>query len=81
MTGGSGWNAIMQYSFLHVFANDGTIDSQELALIEKLALEDGQVDDRERAVLSRIFDRISAETVSVEVWNEIERFKRQYQVP
>jgi hypothetical protein len=31
-------NAIMQYSFLYVFANDGTIDAQELAMIEKLAL-------------------------------------------
>ena len=54
---GSGWNAIMQYSFLHVFANDRTIDQQELAMLEKLALSDSEVDDEERAVLSRVFSR------------------------
>ena len=48
----------MQYSFLRVFANDGTIDAEELAMLEKLALEDGSVDPRERDVLSRIFARV-----------------------
>jgi len=81
MKTGSSWNAIMQYSFLHVFANDGTIDADELAMIERLALEDGTIDDQERAVLGRIFDRVSAKTVSDEVWQEITRFKARYQIP
>jgi uncharacterized membrane protein YebE (DUF533 family) len=81
MKTGSSWNAIMQYSFLRVFANDGTIDAGELAMIERLALEDGLVDDQERAVLGRIFDRVSAKTVSDEVWQEITRFKARYQIP
>lgn len=81
MTNGSSWNAIMQYSFLRVFANDGTIDAGELAMLEKLALEDGQVDDRERAVLSRIFERVGSETVSPAVRDEISRFKERYQIP
>src|SRR3546814_20791171 len=59
---GSGWNAIMQYSVLHVFANDRTIDSRELAMLQKLALSDSQVDDQERAVLSRVFSRVSETT-------------------
>jgi tellurite resistance protein len=80
-TTGSSWNAIMQYSFLRVFANDGTIDTAELAMLQKLALEDGDVDDRERAVLSRIFAKVSAETVSPEVWEEIVRFKARFQIP
>ena len=80
-TTGSNWNAIMQYSFLRVFANDGTIDSEELAMLEKLALEDGTVDDRERVVLSRIFERVNENTVSPEVWQEIARFKVRYQIP
>ncbi len=71
----------MQYSFLRVFANDGTIDADELAMIERLALEDGMIDDQERAVLGRIFDRVSAKTVSDEVWQEITRFKARYQIP
>ena len=54
-------NAIMQYSFLYVFANDGTIDGQELAMLEKLALEDGTVDAQERDILSRIFSRVTAQ--------------------
>jgi len=81
MKTGSSWNAIMQYSFLHVFANDGTIDADELAMIERLALEDGTIDDQERAVLGRIFDRVNPKSVSDEVWQEITRFKARYQIP
>ncbi len=81
MTTNSAWNAIMQYSFLRVFANDGTIDAGELAMLEKLALEDGVVDDRERAVLSRIFGRVSEDTVTPDVWNEVCRFKQRYDIP
>ena len=71
----------MQYSFLRIFANDGTIDADELAMLEKLALEDGTVDDRERDVLSRIFARVNAGTVSAEVWPEISRFKERHRIP
>jgi len=38
-------NAIMKYLVLSVFANDRTIDSGELAMLERLALQDGTVDD------------------------------------
>ena len=71
----------MQYSFLVAFANDGTIDAKELAMFEKLALEDGVVDEQERAVLSRVFARVNPATVSKEVWDEICRFKSEYQIP
>jgi hypothetical protein len=77
----SAWNAIMQYSFLRVFANDGTIDAAELAMLEKLALEDGKVDDAEREVLGRIFARVSSDTVSEEVWSEVCRFKEHHAIP
>ena len=80
-TPGSTWNAIMQYSFLRIFANDGTIDAGELAMLEKLALEDGTVDDKEREVLSHIFARVSADTVEADVWQEICRFKERHQIP
>jgi hypothetical protein len=71
----------MQYSFLRVFANDGTIDAAELAMLEKLALEDGKVDDAEREVLGRIFARVSSDTVSEEVWSEVCRFKEHHAIP
>jgi len=80
-TGSSSWNAIMQYSFLHVFANDGSIDAQELAMIERLALSDATVDDKERAVLAQIFARVSEDTVTPEVWQEVCRFKEQHGIP
>lgn len=77
----SNWNAIMQYSFLHVFANDGHIDQDELQMIERLALQDGAVDPREREVLSRVFARVSPDTVDPAVREEIERFKERYDIP
>ncbi len=74
-------NAIMQYSFLSAFANDGTIDAAELAMFERLALEDGTVDTQEREMLSRIFSRVTKETVDDDVWTEICRFKNHHQIP
>jgi hypothetical protein len=76
----SSWNAIMQYSFLRVFANDGTIDADELAMLERLALRDGIVDDKERAVLSRIFARVEPGTVTPGIWDEICRFKAEHSI-
>lgn len=76
--GTSGWNAIMQYSFLRIFANDGTIDTEELAMLERLAMADGEIDDQERSVLSNIFARISSETVSADVWHGIGEFKARH---
>lgn len=81
MTKGSGWNSIMQYSFLHVFANDGLIDGDELRMIERLALEDGVVDEQEREVLSRVFARVDTATVDAAVADEIRRFKERHAIP
>ena len=77
----SAWNAIMQYSFLRVFANDGLIDREELEMLERLALEDGQVDERERQVLARIFARIDVSAADPAVVEEIQRFKLQHRIP
>ena len=74
----SSWNEIMQYSFLAVFANDGRLDAAEMAMLERLALRDGTVDAQERAVLSRIFAKVSADSVTPEVWDEISTFKAQH---
>ena len=68
------------YSFLAVFANDGTIDEGELKMLEKIALEDGQIDSEERRVLGYLFGRVSEETVSETVWNEIQRLREEYDI-
>jgi len=78
---GSNWNAIMQYSFLHVFANDGLIDQDELQMLERLALQDGVVDDKERDVLMRVFARVNPQTIDPVVRDEIQRFKTQFGIP
>ena len=77
----SNWNAIMQYSFLHVFANDGHIDHDELQMLERLALQDGDVDPQEREVLSRVFARVSPQTIAPSVLEEIEQFKARFNIP
>jgi hypothetical protein len=71
----------MQYSFLRVFANDNTIDDAELGMLMRLALRDEQVDENEKRVLAGIFGRVSAETVSAEVWEGICRFKADHGIP
>lgn len=68
------------YSFLVVFANDGTIDEGELKLLEKIAMEDGEIDDEERKVLRLIFSRVSKETVTDAVWEEINSFRSQHEI-
>jgi hypothetical protein len=78
---GSAWNRIMQYSFIKVFATDGVIDEQELGMLRRLALEDGQVDQQEREVLSRIFARVSPDALEPHVREEIQRFKVKYSIP
>ena len=77
----SNWNAIMQYSFIRIFANDGTIDAAELAMLERLAMADGLVDDRERNVLASIFSRINPDNVSTDVREDIETFKALHRIP
>jgi len=52
-----------------------------LQMLERLALQDGQVDERERDVLARVFARINPQTVDPSVLDEINRFKAQFSIP
>lgn len=70
--------AIRNYSFLVVFANDDRIDAGELAKLEELALRDGVVDDEEKETLQAIFSRVTREEVEPEVWAEMESFRTRY---
>lgn len=69
---------LAMYSFLRVFANDGIVDADELAFMERVALRDGRVDADERAVLQRIFDRVDASEVDTETRAKIRAFKKRH---
>ena len=84
MTGkneGSSWRQIVQYSFLKVFADDMLIDAAELAVLKKLALMDGVVDEQERRVLADIFKRVEGFSLEPGVREEIERFCAEHGIP
>ena len=68
------------YSFLVVFANDSTIDENELHFLEKLALEDNQIDEDEKKVLKNIFERVSDEELTKKVLEEIKEFRDKYKI-
>lgn len=76
----SGAKQLMGYSFLVVFANDDTISEGELAMLEKLALEDKVVDEDEKRVLRKIFSRVTKEQLADAVWKEITRFREKYDI-
>jgi len=75
---GSKAGDILRYSFLRVFANDATIDQDELDFMQRLALEDGAVDEAERKILARIFGRVTEDTVAPEVWADIVAFRQRH---
>lgn len=68
---------LIAYSFLVVFANDDTIDENELKMLQRLALKDGIVDEDEKRVLRNIFSRVSKEKLTEKVWNEITKFRKK----
>jgi len=80
MTSDSGAKRLAAYSFLVVFANDGTISHEELGMLERIAIEDNVIDDAEKQVLRAIFSRVSQESVSPEVWQSVGEFRAKYGV-
>ena len=77
---GSSWRHLIQYSFLKVFDDDEMIDAGEWAILKKLALADGVVDERERMVLGKIFDRVDPKSLDPKVREEIEAFRAEHGV-
>ena len=69
---------ILGFSFLRVFARDGVLHAGEIEMIERLAMRDGVIDSKERAVLARIFDRIDPTRLDQEVRDSIQRFRERH---
>ncbi len=70
----------LAYSSIPVFANDGTIDMEELNFLLGIALRDNQVDEDEKRVLQNIFAQLGPEDVSEKVWARITEIKKKYQL-
>ncbi len=80
MSSESGAKQLMGYSFLVVFANDGTISEEELKMLERIALEDKVVDEEEKRVLRTIFSRAEKTQLSPEVSEDIKKFRQKYDI-
>ena len=80
MSSESGAKQLMGYSFLVVFANDGTISEEELKMLERIALEDKVVDEEEKHVLRTIFTRAEKTPLSPEVSEDIKKFRQKYNI-
>lgn len=63
---------------IRCFADDGTLDVNELNFLLGLALRDGRVDDEEKRVLRNIFGKLSESDVDPVVWSRIAQAKEKY---
>ncbi len=68
----------LAYSSIPVFADDGTLDMEELNFLLGLALKDGQIDDDEKRVLRNIFNQVGKDEVTPKVWERITDIKKKY---
>lgn len=68
------------FSFLVAFADADFLDEWELQTLKNLALEDGIIDPKEKAVLRKIFDRITKDNASPETRAEIKRFRAKFNI-
>jgi len=68
---------LVAYSFLVVFANDGTLSESELEMLKRIAMEDGSVDEEEKEVLRQLFARLDNDAVTSTLLEKIEEFKSE----
>jgi len=72
---------LVGYAFLVILAKEKHgITEAELQMLERLALEDGEVDEAEKDVLRKIFARLDHDEVVHTVLEEIEDFREKYDV-
>lgn len=70
----------MAYSSIPVFADDGTLDLEELNFLMGMALRDGEVDEDEKRVLRNIFAQVKEHEVAPKVWTRITEIKKKHQL-
>jgi hypothetical protein len=68
----------LAYASLAVFADDGTLDMNELKSLLDIALRDGIISDKEKDILRNIFNRVMEPKVSAEAWDRIQLVRKQH---
>lgn len=70
----------LAYSSIRIFANDGTVDMEELNFLLGLAMKDGHVDEDEKRVLGRIFKHAEETKLSLAVRARIREVRRKHSI-
>ena len=70
----------LAHASLVLWADDGTLDAQELDTLLNIALRDGVISDSEKDVLRGVFNRVHEEDVDAEVWNKIQGIRKQHAI-
>lgn len=68
----------MTFHSINCFANDGTLDVEELNQIVNIALKDGVVDDNEKRVLSNIIGRLNKAELDGELLAKVDEVKKAH---
>ena len=68
----------LAYSSIKIFANDGTVDMNELNFLLGLAFKDDVLDEDEKRVLGKIFDQAEKTRLSRLVESRIREVRRKY---
>ena len=70
----------MIFRTIHCFSDDGKLDVHELDAIVKIALQDGKVDDEEKAVLKNIICNLTSKDLDIELWTRVEQLIEHYEL-
>lgn len=70
----------LAYASFAIFADDGSIDMEELNFLLGIALRDGKISDHERDILANVFNRFDEADVSAKVWTRVQEVRRLHNI-
>lgn len=70
----------LAYSAIRIFANDGTVDTEELNFLLGIAMRDEQIDDEEKRVLGNIFKQAEKTNLSRAAQARIKEIRRKFSI-
>ncbi len=70
----------LAYASFAIFADDGSIDMEELNFLLGIALRDGKISEHERDILANVFNRIDEADVSAKVWTRVQEVRRLHSI-